>query len=98
MRGSLEERKRAMPVWQSEGGRMRDPDKIVICMKCGDTDEASALSARTGLPLREEPGEELTRCFETGQDLLRPTPVERAAIQTVALELVNEYYGNNYCY
>ena len=43
-----------------------------------------------------EPGEELTRCFETGQEHLRPTPVERAAIQTVAMELVNEYYGKNY--
>lgn len=63
-RGSAAARKRAMPVWQSEGGRMRDPDKIVICLQCGDADEASALSARTGLPLREEPGEELTVLFD----------------------------------
>lgn len=44
-----------------------------------------------------EPGENLCRCFTTGQNHLRPTPVERADIQTLAMELVQEYYGNNYC-
>lgn len=44
-----------------------------------------------------EPGEDLSRCFKTGLDHLRPMPVESADIQAMAMELVNEYYGKKYC-
>lgn len=52
---------------------------------------------KTFLASLHEPGEDLSRCFREGQAHLRPTPVERADIQAVAMELVNEYYGGNYC-
>ena len=44
-----------------------------------------------------EPGEDLRRCFKAGQEHLRPTPVERADLQAMAMELVTEYYGKSYC-
>lgn len=44
-----------------------------------------------------EPGEELDRCFKSGVNLIRPTPMQRATIQTVTNELVSEYYGKGYC-
>lgn len=43
-----------------------------------------------------EPGEDLSICFQAGRNLLRPTVVERADIQGIAMELVNEYYGKKY--
>ncbi len=43
-----------------------------------------------------EPGEDLSRCFESGNNLLRLTPVERAGVQGIAMELVSEYYGTGY--
>ena len=44
-----------------------------------------------------EPGENLSACFESGQKLIRPAPVERAAVLSLAKELVNEYYGQAPC-
>lgn len=44
-----------------------------------------------------EPGEELSSCFRPGVNRIHPMPVARMEIQGIAMELVNEYYGNAYC-
>lgn len=74
------------------------PDKLHrAIVEPGEPDERIVLWIdRQFLAGLHEPGEELDRCFAAGREHLRPSAVERADIQAVATELVNEFYGNDY--